>query len=370
MADRPQLTFFCELATPALAELFSDPRVVEGLVRLSARVSLAILDFSDARAKLARELHQAGVPVVAWLLLPRETGYWLNVGNVRPARDRYLNFREWSRTQELTWSAIGLDFEPDYREVEAFLAGRRGGVVGRALRRLFQRRAYEEATLAYDDLAARMRADGFRLESYHLPLLLDDRKANLRFFRKLLGVIDVPVDVEVQMLYSSLVPRWGAGILDAYGPEADAIGVGITGGGVELPGMAGLANLTWEELVRDLHWASRWSSNLQIFSLEGCVRSGYWNRLTGLDGSDVDSLFESEAIRTVRTNSEIQTRLHRSNRQPVRENDSLLRKRNTRRARRFRRFVSIFLQGVRFRWHLFALVLLAGAALFFRRVFL
>jgi hypothetical protein len=38
--------------------------------------------------------------------------------------------------------------------------------------------------------------------------------------------------------------------------------------------------LTWEELGRDLRLAWYWSDHLYVFSLEGCVKNGYLERLT------------------------------------------------------------------------------------------
>jgi len=39
-----------------------------------------------------RRLNAAGVPVVAWLLLPKEQGYWFNAENSGYALDRYEHF--------------------------------------------------------------------------------------------------------------------------------------------------------------------------------------------------------------------------------------------------------------------------------------
>ena len=78
---RPGLTFFCELEAEPLKELFDDPAVVDDLKTVGARVSMGLLDFSPGRRDVVRRLTEAGVPVVAWQLLPKEQGYWFNYNN-------------------------------------------------------------------------------------------------------------------------------------------------------------------------------------------------------------------------------------------------------------------------------------------------
>ena len=78
---KPRLTFFCELEADALETLFADSSVIDNLVTLEASVSLGILDLSPGRAAVVRRLNEAGIPVIAWQLLPKEQGYWFNLGN-------------------------------------------------------------------------------------------------------------------------------------------------------------------------------------------------------------------------------------------------------------------------------------------------
>jgi hypothetical protein len=42
------------------------------LVELRAEVAVAILDFAPERAAVVRRLNQAGIPVIAWIMLPKE----------------------------------------------------------------------------------------------------------------------------------------------------------------------------------------------------------------------------------------------------------------------------------------------------------
>jgi len=85
------------------------------------------------------------------------------------------------------------------------------------------------------------------------------------------------------MLYSSFFRPHGSSILCSYAPSAGGIGIGVTGGGVDTEGGGDAKHLTWEELKRDLLLASHWSEYLYVFSLEGCVRQGFMQKIAELD---------------------------------------------------------------------------------------
>ena len=285
---RPRLTFFCELAAEPLAALFaadSEPAgsaVIADLVALGAGVSLGILDLSPERAAVVRRLNQAGVPVRAWLLLPESDGYWFNANNAEPAAARYEAFKRWTAEHELRWEGVGLDIEPDMREIEALRVNWRG--VALALRRrLFSGDLLRRAEGDYAALVARIRADGYHVDSYVLPFIVDERLAGSRILRRLLGLVDVPANREIPMLYSSFVRPAGPGFLWSYAPGAPSVGVGSTGGGVKVAGANKVPPLSWEELTRDLLLAFAWTDDIHVFSLEGSVERGYLDRLVAFD---------------------------------------------------------------------------------------
>jgi hypothetical protein len=284
MTSPPRLTFFCELEAGPLQALFTDPAVCEHLVELRASVSLGLLDLSAERAAVVRQLHAVGIPVIAWQLLPAEQGYWFNLDNAPQAAARYEAFREWTSTHGLRWDGVGLDIEPDLHELRRLLAGGWRQLFA-LLRRLRQGERLRRAREAYEALSHRIRADGYRVDTYQLPLIVDERQAGSTLLQRLLGVVDLPADREVLMLYSSFVRPHGAGLLESYGPQARSIGVGSTGGGVELPGAGAALPLSWDELSGDLRRARRLCADLHVFSLEGCVRQGFLPRLQAFDWS-------------------------------------------------------------------------------------
>lgn len=292
-----RLTFACELGELPLQVLFADEDVVDTLKELRAGVSLGIRDLSVGRATVVRQLNKAGIPVVAWLLLPESEGYWFNADNGPRAVARYTAFQDWTSRYGLVWDRIGIDIEPDINEMQQLVSGEFAKLLPKLMRRLANRRRVLRAQAIYNTLVTQMQRDGYRVETYQFPFIVDERKAGSTLLQRLFGLVDVVSHHEVLMLYSSFAGKWGPAALWSYGWDmtqadlaaADAnvvevgngIGVGSTGGGVEMG--ASLPVLTWEELVRDLRLASALSDEVFVFSLEGCVDHGYLEQLRDFD---------------------------------------------------------------------------------------
>ena len=272
----PRLTFFCELESGDLPGFFTG-QVISDLSALGASVSLGILNRSRERAETVRRLNEAGIPVTAWLLLPREQGYWFNAGNVRQAEACYQQLKAWTAENDLHWAAVGLDIEPDVADME-LLGESKPRWLLKAAGRLADRGRLRQAEKGYAQLVNAMRADGYTVESYQFPFIADERRARSTLIRRAAGLVDVPADREVWMLYTSYFRPKGAGFLWSYAPDAQAIGLGSTGGGVDT-GIGDSRPLSWEELARDLRLAWHWNDRLYLFSLEGCVRQGFLPRL-------------------------------------------------------------------------------------------
>jgi len=272
----PRLTFFCELEPAPLQEVITSS-LIQDLKELHACVSLGIMDLSQERAQVVRRLNEAGVPLIAWLLLPREQGYWFNMNNAPQAVQRYADFKDWTAQNELAWDGIGLDIEPDIRELVQFSKGKIR-LLPEVLKRLFNRRRLVEASSAYLDLIIQIKADGYAVDSYQFPVIADERKVGSTLLQRAAGLVDLPVDREVWMVYSSFLRPNGAGIIASYAPEAQALGLGTTGAGVDAE-FGDFPPLSWEEFSRDLRLAWYWCEDLHIFSLEGCARQGFMQLL-------------------------------------------------------------------------------------------
>ena len=272
----PKLTFFSELEEDQLPDVFTD-QVILDLVAMGASVNLGLLDFCEQRAQFVQKLNQAGIPVIAWLLLPKSQGYWFNLDNADLAQARYLDFLEWTEEHGLIWDGVGLDIEPDIRDFMNFAKDRKQ-IFKEAFRRLFNFRRYHRAKSKYGELIAQIHAQGWRVDCYQFPLIEDERQAHSTILQRVSGLIDLPVDREVWMLYSSFLRPHGAGVIASYAPEAQSIGLGSTGGGVELD-VIQQKPMSWQELSRDLRLGWYYCDDIHIFSLEGCLQHGYFERL-------------------------------------------------------------------------------------------
>lgn len=277
----PKLKFFCELDAKSIAELFSDREVVDALKDLKAGVSIGLLDLSQERADVVKKLNANGIPVTAWLILPKEEGYWANAFNVDQMIAFYKEFIVWTGVHGLRFIGVGIDIEPDINEIK-LIVNKKSGVIPIYLRRLTKFNQVRRSETKYHELINQIQADGFFVETYQIPIIVDERKARSTLIRRLTGLVSVKSDRDVLMLYSSFIRPYGTGLIGSYAPEADAIGIGSTGGGVEIGVNLGLP-ITWEELSRDIQLGWYYKDHIYIFSLEGCVQNNYLEKIIMLD---------------------------------------------------------------------------------------
>jgi hypothetical protein len=279
---QPRLTFACELDCIRLTELFSDASIFEDLKALEANVLLMLSDFSPERADVVKKLNAARIPVTAIPLLPYEEGYYFTIDNAPRAVERYEEWKKWTAEHGLVWEGVGLDIEPEARFYEQIMENP-WGLLPMLLRRLRDTERLRRAKAAYSALINRIHTDAYSVENYQFPIIADERRAKSALLQRLLGLVDVRTDREVWMLYNSFLPALGPGLLWSYGPEAQALAVGTTGGGPDVPGHPQFSPLSWEEFARDLRLARHFSDDLFVHSLEGCVWQGYLTRLRSFD---------------------------------------------------------------------------------------
>ncbi|MBA3945108.1 MAG: hypothetical protein H0X37_11165 [Herpetosiphonaceae bacterium] len=285
----PDLIFFCELGPRALTELFARPEVLPCLVKHGYGVALAVSDWSPERARVVRLLNAHHVRVVGWLLLPAAAGYWFNLQNYPHALAAYAEFRVWVHHYGLQFDGVGLDIEPSLADPQS-VRHARSALFSRLWRS--QRHAlFPAAHSAYIDLVANIRHDGYTVYAYQIPLIVDDRRAGTTLLQRIFDVIDLPVDEEVLMCYSSILPRalfgndLNGAFVRSYGVHADGLAIGSTGGGVVLDPVTGeqAHQITWAAFVRDLQIAVHYTPTVHIFSLEGCVEQDWLTRIADID---------------------------------------------------------------------------------------
>src|ERR1051326_121248 len=280
--QRPRLTFACEVDPIRMSALIANTSVIADLQALDARVALMLSDLSDERAFSIQALNRAAIPVIAVPLVSLEEGYYFTADNAPRAAERYEEWKAWTVRHKLSWAGVGLDIEPD-AQLYLQLMDNPWRLVPTLISRLFDRARPNRAKAAYSSLVERIRSDGFSVENYQFPLIADERWARSTMLQRMFGLVDVRTDREVWMLYTSVLPFVGPGLLWIYAADRKSVGVGSTGGGPDIPGHPRVPALDWNAFSRDLRLAHTWCNDLLIHSLEGCVEQGYLSRLRGFD---------------------------------------------------------------------------------------
>jgi hypothetical protein len=280
--DAPsELIFACDRPTSELKDLFTAAMVAD-LRQLRAGVALSTEDLSTERAQVVRMLNSAGVPMTAWLVLPRDEGYYVNADDAAQTKARFEEFDKWTRASGLHWQAVGLDIEPSLADWTV-LMGHKGRLFSFIVRRAFDSDRVRRAHDAYATLIKQMQASGYYVQTYQLEFLADERRAYSSVLQRILGIVDVRGNQEVLMLYTSFNHAIGAGIIWQYGPDAQAIAVGSTASSGDPATDAKFPPLNWDEFSRDLIVAHHFSSVVGVYSLEGCVRQGFITKLKTFD---------------------------------------------------------------------------------------
>jgi hypothetical protein len=282
----PQIGFACELENGPLQKLFNTPGLISDIKDMNANISLALIDFSPERAEIVHRLNEAGIPVIAWLVLPWEQGYYMNASNAPQSAVCFNNFEKWTATNNLKWAAVGIDVEPNIKEFGDLLKAGKGKlistIIGRSLS-LKRVKQAKEARSAYSALIQHIQSRGYKVQTYQLNFVADERKINSTILDRVVDVVTTRGDIEALMIYTSFDHESGSAAVWSYGADAQAIIVGITGGGADTTSNSMDIPLNWNELSRDLIVASHSTNDIGIFSLEGCVRQGFIPKLKNFD---------------------------------------------------------------------------------------
>ncbi|MFZ0954936.1 MAG: hypothetical protein WAN60_01235 [Candidatus Sulfotelmatobacter sp.] len=292
--QRPQLFFACcDQGVPAMQALFANPQVISDLEDLHASLALAVPDLSSRRAQTVRQLNAAGIPLVAWIELPKQEGIYLNADDAPQAVAAVAGFEKWSDQYGLHWEGVGLDIEPNFTQLTS-LKEHKWRLVSLLAARYFDRARVYRAREAYNHLVRQLQARGYLVQTCQMPFIAAERRENTTLLERLLGVVDVRGDEEVLMLYSSFVPKLGAGMIWALGPDAQAIAIGNT----QANPSAGVnpIPLDWKEFSRDMIVASHFSHLVGVYNLEGCVEQGFLGPLKTLNWSQ-SVLISADMIR-------------------------------------------------------------------------
>ena len=280
-AIRPYLIFACDRQTKELESLIT-PELISDLKDLGAGIALSTEDFSPERAQVVRRLNAAGVPMTAWIALPKDQGYYVNVSAAPQTEARFAEFDKWTTDNGLKWEAVGLDIEPTLNEYSALMS-HKGQLLSMALKRALDSGRVNRGREAYNALIRQMQSRGYKVQTYQLTFMADERNAHTTLLERIFGIVDVRGEQEVFMLYTSFVHQFGAAQIWQYAPSAQIIAVGSTATSGDAAADAKYPPLNWEEFSRDLIVAHHFSPIVGVYSLEGCVKQGFIPKLKTMD---------------------------------------------------------------------------------------
>ncbi|MDP4014513.1 MAG: hypothetical protein U0990_07970 [Candidatus Nanopelagicales bacterium] len=274
-SSRVPITLFTELEAPELVELLARGEVDAALRTGRFGISMAMLDLSAERAQAIRALEARGIEVTAWLLLDPADGYWLNADNAEKALGRFRELDAFAHENDLRLARVGLDIEPPRKDLDELIHDGLPALV-RLIRRRRSRATIDAAESAYAQLCEAIRRTGRSVETYCIPLILDEVRAGSTLLRRVLGIVDAPADDRVPMAYSTYL---GRALALAFLRGNRAAAIGVTGGGV-FADQDGPRVLDWGQVQQQLDWAASFGTErLYVFSLEGCADSGMLPKL-------------------------------------------------------------------------------------------
>lgn len=279
----PKLWFACDGPTSELDALFSQPGVIDDLKDLNAGIVLDAPDLTADRAQLVLKLNHTGVPVTAWLALPRDQGYYFNSSNAPAAAAHFADFQKWTAANGLQWNAVGLDVEPTLQEFAALKQKSKWRLAAKLVGRYFDTARVRRAKIAYSTLIREIRSSGYFVETYQFPFIADERAAHSTLLERLTGIVDLKSDQEVLMIYTSFNHSLDSAMIWAYGRDAQAIAVGSTSGS---DSDSQFVPLNWDEFSRDLIVASHFSRVIGVYNLQGCAQQGFLPRLKTLNWNE------------------------------------------------------------------------------------
>lgn len=210
-------------------------------------------------------------------------GLYLNADNVAESAARVAKFEQWTTENNLRWTAVGLDIEPNFAELQT-LGHHRWRLVATLLRRSLKGARITRARQEYSSLIHELQSRGYLVQTYLMPYMPAERSVHSTLLDRMLGTVDVQANEEYLMLYTSYARPVGAGMIWSLGRNARGIAIGSTDG-TAAPGSA-TGPPDWEEFSRDLIVASHFTRKIGVYDLEGCVRQGFLPRLKDMDWSE------------------------------------------------------------------------------------
>lgn len=93
---------------------------------------------------------------------------------------RFEEFEKWTKENGLRWEAVGLDIEPTLNEYSVLLS-HKGRLIFMAIKRALDSGRVSRAKEAYSDLIREIQSRGYKVQTYQLTFMADERNAHTSF---------------------------------------------------------------------------------------------------------------------------------------------------------------------------------------------
>jgi hypothetical protein len=131
---------------------------------------------SDA-TELVRKANSLGVPVIAWVVVPYEQGYWAYQGNAPAMLDAVKAWTEWKKAKHLVFESVAIDQEFSWQNLQSFIAGVTSKDPNKLtfwMRTNIDPAAQCKAFHEYQDLISGAHVHGIRVDAAEAPMVTDD----------------------------------------------------------------------------------------------------------------------------------------------------------------------------------------------------
>lgn len=228
---------------------------------------------------LVRKANSLGIPMIAWIVLPYEQGYWAYQGNAKAMFDALKAWAAWKKANHLQFASVAIDQEFSWQNLHTFIAGvtsRNPDKLSGWMRTNIDPSAQCNAFRAYRELISWAHVNGIRIDAAEAPMVADDLEdGNLALQNALQITGSSPgYDEMYLMAYRSAGAQAGADPGSAYAASYYASmkkhfgDVGQVSLGI--PGQAPYDKLT--PLVNDVRMlAGLGAKEIPIYSLESMV---------------------------------------------------------------------------------------------------
>lgn len=129
---------------------------------------------SDELRSLLLAAAREGVPIIAWLLLSEEEGYWFSEENLEAARTQTYAFLDWIEEGQIPLEWLMLDMEMSLEKTRKLEEGDLNGVIIPMLQANLDPEAFASATQAYAEFVGDLKQRGYKVSAAAYPFILDD----------------------------------------------------------------------------------------------------------------------------------------------------------------------------------------------------